>query len=77
VSLASCPAYTQSVYADGKAATSTQRLNCSGAGTQIPARSSVSFDMQVALPAGLAADSVKLSWKLDGGPGVGKIIAVH
>jgi hypothetical protein len=77
VSLAACPAYTQSVYAGGKAAASTLRLNCSGAGTQIPAKSSVSFDMQVALPAEPAADSVKLSWKLDGGPGVGKMIALH
>ena len=77
VSLASCPAYTQSVYADGKAAAGTLPLNCAGAGMQIPARSSVSFDMQVTVPAGLAADSVKLSWKLEGGPGVGKIISLH
>jgi hypothetical protein len=77
VSLASCPVYTQSVYANGKAADSTLRLNCAAAGAQIPANSSVSFDMQVALPAELAADSVKLSWKLDGGPGVGKMIALH
>jgi hypothetical protein len=45
--------------------------------TQIPANGSVSFDMQVAVPAELAAGSGKLSWKLDGGPGVGKIIALH
>lgn len=77
VSLLACPAYTQSVYAGGQAATSTLRLNCDGAGSQIPAKSSVSFDMQVALPADPAADSVKLSWKLDGGPGVGKMIALH
>jgi hypothetical protein len=77
VSLAACPAYTQSLYADGKSADSTMRLNCDGAGGQIPAHASVSFDMQVPVPASLAAGSGKLSWKLDGGPGVGKMIALH
>jgi hypothetical protein len=77
VSLAACPAYTQSLYADGASADSTLRLNCGGAGGQIPAKGSVSFDMQVAVPAGLAAGSGKLSWKLDGGPGVGKMIVLH
>jgi hypothetical protein len=77
VSLAACPAYTQSLYADGKSADSTMRLNCGGAGGQIPAHASVSFDMQVPVPASLAAGSGKLSWKLDGGPGVGKMIALH
>jgi hypothetical protein len=77
VSLAACPAYTQSLYADGKSTDSTMRLNCGGAGGQIPAHASVSFDMQVPVPASLAAGSGKLSWKLDGGPGVGKMIALH
>jgi hypothetical protein len=77
VSLAACPAYTQSVYADGKSADTTARLNCAGAGGQIPANGSVSFDMQVQVPAGLPAGSGKLSWKLDGGPGVGKMIGLR
>jgi hypothetical protein len=77
VSLAACPAYTQSLYADGKSTDSTMRLNCGGAGGQIPAHASVSFDMQVPVPASLAAGSGKLSWKLHGGPGVGKMIALH
>jgi hypothetical protein len=77
VSLAACPAYTQSMYADGKSLDATQRLNCGAAGGQIPANGSVSFDMQVAVPAGLAAGSGKLSWKLDGGPGVGKMIGLR
>jgi len=77
VSLAACPAYTQSVYADGKSADMTARLNCAGAGGQIPANGSVSFDMQVQVPAGLAAGNGKLSWKLDGGPGVGKMIGLR
>jgi hypothetical protein len=74
VSLASCPAYTQSLFADGKAAESTLRLNCSAAGAQIAANGSVSFEMQAQVPADFAADSVKLSWKLQDGPAVGKII---
>jgi Protein of unknown function (DUF4232) len=77
VSLAACPAYTQSVYADGKSADTTQRLDCAAAGGRIPANASVSFEMQVQVPAGLAAGSGKLSWKLDGGPGVGKIIGLR
>jgi hypothetical protein len=74
VSLASCPAYTQSLFADGKAAESTLRLNCSAAGAQIDANGSVSFEMQAQVPADFAADSVKLSWKLHDGPAVGKLI---
>jgi hypothetical protein len=77
VSLAACPAYTQSLYVDGKSHDASLRLNCAAAGGQIPAKGSVSFDMQVAVPADLAAGSGKLSWKLDGGPGVGKMIALH
>jgi hypothetical protein len=77
VSLAACPAYTQSLYVDGKSLDASLRLNCAAAGGQIPAKGSVSFDMQVAVPADLAAGSGKLSWKLDGGPGVGKMIALH
>lgn len=74
ISLAACPAYTQSLYADGKAADSTLRLNCVAAGAQVAAQSSVSFEMQAQVPADLAAGNVKLSWKLQDGPGVGKII---
>lgn len=74
VSLAACPAYTQTIYADGKSASSTLLLNCSGAGGQIPAKSSVSFEMQAQVPAELAPGSAKLSWKLQDGPGVGKMI---
>jgi hypothetical protein len=74
VSLASCPAYTQSLYADGKSAASTLLLNCAAAGASIPAQSSVSFEMQALLPPDLTAGSVKLSWKLQDGPALGKII---
>jgi len=74
VSLASCPAYTQSLYANGKSAAGTLLLNCAAAGASIPANSSVSFEMQAPVPADLTADSVKLSWKLEDGPALGKII---
>ncbi|MFL6672193.1 MAG: DUF4232 domain-containing protein [Massilia sp.] len=74
ISLGSCPAYTQSLYADGKAADSTLRLNCGAAGAQIAANASVRFEMQAQVPADLAAGNMKLSWKLQDGPGVGKII---
>jgi hypothetical protein len=77
VSLASCPAYTQSLFADGKAAESTLRLNCSAAGAQIAAHGSVSFEMQAQVPGDLTADSVKLSWKMQDGPAVGKIISLR
>jgi hypothetical protein len=74
VSLASCPAYTQSLFANGKSAASTLLLNCAAAGASIPANSSVSFEMQAPVPSDVTADSVKLSWKLQDGPAVGKII---
>lgn len=61
VSLAACPSYTQSVWAEGKSSDTTQRLNCAAAGGQIPANGRVSFDMQVAVPAELAAGNGKLS----------------
>jgi hypothetical protein len=77
VSLANCPAYTQSVYAEGRAQENTLRLNCGGAGAQIPANASVSFEMQTAVPADLAAGSGKLAWRLQDGPAVGKLISVR
>ena len=77
VSLAACPSYTQSLYADGKAVDSTLRLNCAGAGAKIPANSSISFSMQAQVPADMAAGSVKLSWKLQDGPGAGRIIGLR
>lgn len=74
ISLASCPAYTQSLYANGKVADSTLRLNCAAAGSQIAAHSSITFDMQMQVPADFANGQAKLSWKLEGGPGVGKMV---
>lgn len=74
VALSPCPAYTQSLYADGKAADSSWRLNCGGAGAQIGPNASVSFEMRAPVPADMAGGILKLSWKLQDGPGVGKLI---
>jgi len=77
VSLATCPAYTQSLYAGGKAADSTLRLNCAGAGGVIAANASVSFAMQAQVPSDLAPGELKLSWKLDDGPGAGTLVGLR
>jgi hypothetical protein len=77
VSLSACPSYTQTLYVDGREAASTLRLNCAAAGGQIPPRSAVSFEMLAPVPAGLAAGSAKLSWKLEDGPGAGTLIGVR
>lgn len=77
VSLAACPGYTQSLYANGKASDSTLRLNCAAAGSQIAAHSSVSFEMRAQVPAELAPGDLKLSWQLQGGPGAGTIISLR
>jgi hypothetical protein len=77
IPLAACPAYTQSLYADDKAVDTTLRLNCGPAGAQIAANASVSFDMQAQVPAALAGGTLKLSWKLQDGPGVGKLITLR
>jgi hypothetical protein len=77
ISLAPCPAYTQTVYADDKALSSTLRLNCGATGAQIAPNASVSFAMQAQVPADFAADTAKLSWKMQDGPGAGKLILVR
>lgn len=77
IPLAPCPAYTQSVYADGKASSSTLRLNCGAVGAQIAPNSSVNFEMQAQVPADLPAGGAKLSWKLEDGPGTGKLISLR
>lgn len=74
VSLAACPAYTQSFYADGKIVSNTLRLNCAATGTQIAAKSSVTYEMQLPLQADLPAGGAKLSWTLQNGPSVGTLL---
>jgi hypothetical protein len=77
VSLASCPSYTQSLYDDGKLISNTLRLNCGATGAQIGANSSVTYEMQLAIPASLPAGGAKLSWNLQNGPSVGALIALQ
>ena len=74
VSLAACPAYTQSFYADGKIVSNTLRLNCAATGAQIAAKSSVTYEMQLPLQADLLAGNAKLSWALQNGPAVGTML---
>jgi hypothetical protein len=57
--------------------TSTLRLNCAAAGARIPANASVSFAMQAQVPPDMAPGDLKLSWKLQDGPGVGKLIGLQ
>lgn len=77
ISLSPCPAYSQSLNAEGKTSSQTLRLNCDAAGGQIPAKSSVTFEMQAPVPADMPGIGVKLSWKLEDGPTVGTIIALR
>jgi hypothetical protein len=77
IPLSPCPAYTQSIYAEGKIASSTLRLNCGAVGAQIAPNSAVSFDMQAQVPADLPAGGAKLSWKLEDGPGAGTILSLR
>lgn len=77
ISLSPCPAYSQSLNAEGKTSSQTLRLNCDAAGGQIPAKSSVTFEMQAPVPADMPGIGVKLSWELEDGPTVGTIIALR
>jgi hypothetical protein len=77
ISLATCPAYTQSLYDDGKTVSNTLRLNCGATSAQIDANSSVTFEMQLAIPASLPAGGAKLSWNMQNGPAVGALIALQ
>jgi len=77
VSLSPCPTYTQSLYANGVATTNTMVLNCGGSASEIAARSSVTFEMQLALPANVPAGDAKLSWQLRNGPAVGSLTSVR
>ena len=74
IKLAPCPAYTQSLNAEGRSQNSTYMLNCAGAAGQIPARSSVSFAMEAVVPADMSGQGVKLSWNLQDALSVGTII---
>jgi hypothetical protein len=77
ITLSPCPAYTQSLYANGVAASSTWLLNCGASGNQIAAGSSVTYEMQLAVPAQLQAGDAKLSWQLHKGPAVGSLTSLR
>jgi hypothetical protein len=77
LALAPCPSYAQSLHVEGRSVDSRHLLNCAGAGGALAPHASVSFAMQAAVPADLAGSSVKLSWTLQDGPGVGTIAALR
>jgi hypothetical protein len=77
IPLSPCPSYTQSVSAGGASSSATLQLNCAASGNQIAANSSVTYDMQLNVPANLKGGNAKLSWKLQDGPSVGTLISLH
>lgn len=77
ISLAPCPSFTQSLFGDVGLGSSTLRLNCEAAGNQIAAGASVAFEMLLSVPAHVAADTAKLSWKLEDGPGAGTAVPLR
>jgi hypothetical protein len=77
ISLASCPSYTQSLYSEGKVASNTKLLNCNATGGKIAAHSSVSYEIQLPIPAGLPTGDAKLSWVMQNGPGVGAVVTLR
>lgn len=77
VSLAACPAYTQSLHTEAKTVQSSYRLACQGAGGELAAGASVSFAMQAAVPVEMAGAGVKLSWALQDGPLAGTIVKLR
>ena len=77
VRLRPCPGYTEAVYARDVAVHRSFRLDCDSV-REIPARGHVRYAMRLALPRGLVAGPVKLSWNLDtpNGPFAGRGLVV-
>ena len=71
IALTPCPSFTQSLFGDRELSSATLRLNCAAGGDAIAAGESVAYEMRLAIPAHVAADAVKLSWKLENGPTAG------
>ena len=64
ISLATCPSYTEGLNQGGTTvAEQTLLLNCAAA-PSIPANSSLTFEMHLAVPSTLSAGAFKLSWSL-------------
>ena len=77
ITLSPCPTYTESLYVNGVAASSTWMLNCGASGSQIAANASVTYEMQLAVPAKMQAGDAKLSWQLHDGPAVGALTSLR
>ena len=61
---AACPTYTEGVNVEGQVATASYTLNCGGVSIQPGA--TISFDMQIDLPAGTG--TAKFAWLMENGP---------
>ncbi len=71
IALTPCPSFTQSLFGEQELSSATLRLNCAATGNEIAAGKSIAYEMRLAIPAHVAADAVKLSWKLEDGPTAG------
>ena len=77
IALSPCPSFTQSLSAGQELGSATLRLNCAATGDELAAGASATYEMRLAIPARVAADAVKLSWKLEDGPAVGTNVALR
>ena len=77
IALTPCPSFTQSLFGDRELSAATLRLNCGATGNEIAAGKSIAYEMRLAIPAHVAADAVKLSWKLADGPTAGTTVALR
>lgn len=72
IALSPCPSYQEQL---GTVAGADYELNCS-ARKSIPAKSSVTFRMKLAIPSNAPVGLVKFGWFISNGPGVGTIVTV-
>jgi hypothetical protein len=72
-----CPSYTESLQDAGIVSSQTYQLNCVAAA--LPAQGSLTFDMQILVPANFPTGFAKLSWQLEvpGGIAVGKALGLQ
>jgi len=78
VSLAACPSYEQVLNTTSGSEASALRLNCAGAGGQVPAHGELQFAMRARVPQAPGHEGgVKLSWRLLDGPTAGTVIPLR
>lgn len=78
VSLVACPSYEQVLNTSSGSESSSFRLNCAGAGGQVPAHGELQFAMRARVPQAPGHEGgVKLSWRLLDGPTAGTVIPLR